>query len=837
MNRETISRVPHIGDEAVSEIVGTLILIVIAVSVFSAVSLIVLNPWSNFSDVSSPQVSLVGFIQNNSVIIEHQGGIPLDTKTKITVTIAAVVDTFSISEFNYWIDENGDGFWSIGECVVYPAGNLQGKQVSCVIVDEHKNFIIFDKIIQKGTSVSSPYTTVLPPDDVSETSATLKMYYDFYDTSYFTSGFLNFTHGIFGGPYFSSPSVKPLSIDGWYGLQLSGLLSGTQYECWARMNFSNGTNISGPVSFYTYQITRGFWHFDELIGSTFAHDEINPICNGTVHGATFITGGKINGSLNFTGISNYVDVPHHPKFNLTNEITIQTWLNVSKIGAQFPGNVSELSTKNISDILGISCFEPDLIQVIGTMYAIAYRDNSSAYVTTFQMTDDGVFLGTIDTKSIAIPHFFEPNIIKIHNNIYAIVYGAADDQAEAKSHIVTLSLYGNGTIGDIIDSFDTLEYYGREPNIINIGTDIYAIAIGGTSFETFPTGTGYLVTISIDSQGDIGPAIIDKIKFPLTTSCSEPSLVHITGDMYAITYNGFGATAGNGYIITVHILNNGSIIEPLEDTYQFGLPEAGLEPSMIHVTNDIYAISYGADSNDQLRTGFIKTLSISPLGHIVNGSLDILPFYTYLSPIDYNFETDIMHIDDELYAISFTGGNNSNWQRGFLTTISINDTGNISDSALFIYEFKGRSTLGGSAALNLLTHIDRLIIVYGSINSSERGFLTMEKIDLIGDERSIIQKGDAYAIMVNYNLLTARMAIGNTTYTVSGTVSFDNWTKIDLTYGGGFLKMYVNDVIQTGGSEPCSGTIKTNTDHLIFGGGVYGSIDEIKIFRGVYVPP
>jgi hypothetical protein len=562
---------------------------------------------------------------------------------------------------------------------------------------------------------------------------------------------------------------------------------------------------------------------------------MNPICDGTVHGGTFIAGGKINGSIDFTGKSSYVDVPHHPKFNLTNEITIETWLNVSKIGAQFPGNVSELSTKNISDLLGNSCFEPDLIQIIGTMYALAYRDNSSAYVTTFQMDDDGVFLGTVDTKSIAVPHIFEPNIIKIHNNIYAIVYGAADDQTEAKSHIVTLSLYGNGTIGDNIDTFDFPEYYGREPNIINIGTDIYAIAIGGTSHESDPTG--YLVTISIDSQGDIGSAIIDKIKFPLTTSCSEPSIVHYTGDIYVITYNGFWATASNGYIITVHILNNGSIIEPLEDTFQFGLPgaEDGLEPTMIHVTNDIFAIAYGADSNNQLRTGCIKTLSISPLGHIINGSVDILPFYTYLSPIDYNFETDILHIDGELYAISFSGGNNSNWDRGFLTTISISDTGNISDSALFIYEFKGRLALG-STALNLLSYADRLIIVYGSINSSESGFLTMEKIDLIGEQKSIIHKGDAFAIIVNYNLLTAWMDIGNITYTVSGTLSFDNWTKIDLTYGLGFLELYINDVIQTGGSEPCSGTVKSNTDHLIFGGGVYGSIDETKIFRGVYVP-
>jgi hypothetical protein len=819
---------------AVAEVVGTLILITIAVSVFSAVSLIILNPWSSFSDDSAPQVFLVGFIHDNSVIIEHHGGIPLNTKTKISITIANVGDTFTISEFNYWYDHNGDGYWTIGERVVYPAGNLLGKQVSCFVVDVDKNYIIFDKIIQTGSSVFSPYITMLPPEDVGETSATLKMYYDFYNTSCFTSGFLNFTYGIFGGPYVQSPLVKPLSLNGWYGLQLNGLQSGALYECWSRMKLGNGSIVDGPLSFYTYQITRGFWHFDEAIGSLTAQDAINPACNGTVHDAAFNTGGKINGSLDFAGVSDYVDVPHHPKFKLTNEMTIETWLNVSKIGAQFPGNVSELSTKNISEILGNPCFEPDLIHISGIMYAIAYRGNSSAYVTTFQMNDDGVFLGTIDTKMIAIPHFFEPDIIQIHSNIFAIAYGASDDQTEAKSHIVTLSIYGNGTIGDLIDTFDFPEYYGREPNFITISSDIYALAFGGASYEIYPTG--YLVTLSIDDQGDIGSSIIDKIKFPLTTSSSEPSIVSVAGDLYAITYNGFGATVGNGYLITVHILSNGSIIEPLEDTYQFGLPEAGLEPTMIHVTNDIYAISYGADSNGQLRTGFIKTLSISSLGHVVNGSIDILPFYTYLSPIDYNFETDILHIEGQLYAVCFTGGNNSNWQRGFLTTLSITDTGNISNSALFIYEFKGRSALGGSSALNLLTHVDRLIVVYGSINATEQGFLTMEKIDLIGNEKNIIQKGDAYAIMVNYNLLTAWMAIGNTTYTVSGTVSFDNWTRIDLTYGGGFLKLYINDVTQTAGSTPCSGTIKTNTDHLRFGGGIYGSIDEIKIFRGVYVP-
>lgn len=828
-------RIHHVPlkENAVSEIVGTLILVTIAVSVFSAVSYIILNPWFNYTDESPPSIMLVASVKDDGIVLEHRGGVSLDQQTQITLIIANVTDIFMLDEFNYWNDANLDGLWSINERVVYPSSGLAGKQISCQVVSLQKNMILFDKIIQDGTSVFSPCLTALVPDDVTETSATLKMHYNFFNLSCFSSGSLNFTYGPFGGPYCSSPVARPLSIDGWYGLQLNGLLSGTQYLYWAWMNCSDGTIVDGPVSFYTYQTTRGLWHFDEPIASTVAYDAMNPTSNGTVYTAEFIPDGKVNGSLNFTGASDYVDVPHHHKFNLTNEITIETWLNVSKIGAQFPGNVSELSSKNISDFLGKTCLEPDLLRIDGVIYAIAYRDNVSTMLTTFQMNDDGVFLGVIDTKSIIVPHFFEPEIIHIADDVYAIAYGAADDQTEAKNHIVTLSIYDNGTIGNVIDTFDTVEYYGREPNIINVGTNIYAISIGGASYEVFPTG--YVITISISNQGDIGSAIIDKVKFP-QASCSETSIIHITGDIYAIAYNGYGATAGNGYIVTVHILSNGSILEPLEETYQYSLPSAGLEPTMIHIKNNVYAIAFGADSNDQLRTGFIKTLSIDLLGHVINGSIDLLPFYTYLSPIDYNFETDILHIYGTLYAVSFSGGNNTNWERGFLTTVSIEDSGNISDSALFIYEFKGRFTRG-STALNLMTHVDRLIILFGSINSSDTGFLTMEKIDLIGEQKLIVHKGDAYALMVNYNLLTAWMVIGDVTYTVSGTISFDTWTKIDLTYGLGFLNLYINDVIQTGSSEPCSGSIRTNLNNLIFGAGLYGSLDELKIVRGVYVPP
>jgi hypothetical protein len=480
----------------------------------------------------------------------------------------------------------------------------------------------------------------------------------------------------------------------------------------------------------------------------------------------------------------------------------------------------------LSDILGVYCFEPDVIQIDSNLYAVAYHDNTSAYVTTFGMTDTGVLQGVFNTKTIIVTHFREPDIIHIYDHIYAIIYGAIDSEIGANNHIVTMAIYQNGTISNTIDSFDFPEYYGRESDILNVGSNVYALSFGGTSSQVAPTGD--LVTISIDSTGYIGSSIIDKLKFS-DTYCSETSLVHIANSIYAVAYNGYGATAGIGYIITVNILSNGSIVEPLLDTYQFGVP-AGLEPTMIPIANDVYAIAYGADSNNQLKFGFLQTVLIDSLGDITNTTID-----TLMLPVDYSFKIDCTHVDNDIYALVFSGGNISNWERGYVATVSISSTGNISNSVLALSEFTNRFASGASS-IRLSSQSNKLIIFYGSTNVSSNGFFTMEKIDLVGTLKWIIHKGDAFGITVNNNLIIGSMNIGNTTSSVSGTVPFDTWTKIDFTYGLGFLKLYINDVLQAGGSTACSGSIKKNTDPLIFGNGVYGSIDEITISRDAYVP-
>jgi glucose/arabinose dehydrogenase len=69
----------------------------------------------------------------------------------------------------------------------------------------------------------------------------------------------------------------------------------------------------------------------------------------------------------------------------------------------------------------------------------------------------------------------------------------------------------------------------------------------------------------------------------------------------------------------------------------------------------------------------------------------------------------------------------------------------------------------------------------------------------------------------------------------AGPLPLDTWTHLAVTYGGGFLRLYVNGV--QAGSTAVNGNIRTTTDALRIGGnsvwGEYfaGSLDEVRIYN------
>jgi hypothetical protein len=125
-------------DKAVSESVGTLLLLGITISLFSVIYFCVITI---YPINASPTVNLLCSISENNITIEHRGGKTLDLDTKIIITINGTSQDFRI--YDYLDNESRyNGKWNIGEQVVYPVGDITNKKVSLSVIDGNSNSVI-----------------------------------------------------------------------------------------------------------------------------------------------------------------------------------------------------------------------------------------------------------------------------------------------------------------------------------------------------------------------------------------------------------------------------------------------------------------------------------------------------------------------------------------------------------------------------------------------------------------------------------------------------------------------------------------------------------------------
>jgi hypothetical protein len=128
-------------DEAVSDIVGTILLLGMAVLLFSVLSYVVL---SYPATPSSASANLVGVIDDDYLMIEHRGGESLNLDTRVVLTISgSIPKSVSVGDSNYLSDEaKMDNHWGIGEWFVYQDDDMIGKQVDISVVDKVSNSVI-----------------------------------------------------------------------------------------------------------------------------------------------------------------------------------------------------------------------------------------------------------------------------------------------------------------------------------------------------------------------------------------------------------------------------------------------------------------------------------------------------------------------------------------------------------------------------------------------------------------------------------------------------------------------------------------------------------------------
>ena len=519
--------------KAASEVLGTLLLIGIGVSLFVLLAIFIFSMPSVFFSDTPPSVNIVGRIEGNSVVFEHHGGQSMPLDTEITVMFAETPVTMTVGD----VLESAlkaDGEWNIGEKIVIPNNNpnLPIMQISVTITDKASNTVVMRGVLQEGSQAVNPIAVTLNADSITTNTAKIYMHYDF--RYYIGTKKVCFTYikaSVYNAnnsaPWNSTGWVQVFNHNGSYNYNLIGLNENTEYLYQAWVQYNSSTNASQKLTssgsinkFRTQSYSSGLWHFDESSG-LIAIDSSNSGNNGTLFPADVTQAPQRlnqtdlvvnNRSLRFDGYNDYVVVNHAASLSPTSEIAIEAWVK-PEFKDEYKGTNLQRINSTMFGTQTYGCYEPDIINISNDRYAIVSRNslnppNYGGFVITTQISAEGNITENATTSVCDIYQFETvrcetPKIIKVaaSSDIYAIVYRGQNGFL----YIATVQILSNGKITKatqgkvVIDSINC--YY---PDIIYTEGNYYAVAY--SSYEFYLAANRYvgrIQTVTITPAGVI----------------------------------------------------------------------------------------------------------------------------------------------------------------------------------------------------------------------------------------------------------------------------------------------------------------------------------------------
>jgi hypothetical protein len=683
--------------KAASEVVGTLLLIVIGIALFSLLALVTVTLPTIFFSNPTPAVNIVGTVENGVVVFEHHGGMPVALDSRITIMFA---ETPYVTTVGNVLDaqSKADGAWTIGEKIIIPYTNpnLPIMQISAVIVDRASNSIIMRGILQEGSQIVLPVATTLNADSITPNTATVRMNYDFHyylglKRVCFTYIAVSEYEANASAAWSSTGWVTVSTQNGSYSYNLIGLHENTQYfyQAWVQynssLNMTQKINSSGTINmFRTESYSVGMWHFNESSG-LIVIDSSNHGNNGTLYPANVTqtaqrlnqSNAVSNRSLRFDGYNDYVTINHASSLTPTNEIAIEAWVK-PEYKTEFTGTNLQRLNSTIFGTQAYACLEPDIIKISSDRYVIVSRNsNYYGFVITAQISSQGNITKNA-TTSVSDLYQFEssrcetPKIVKIVGSsvIYAIVYRGPSGFLT----MVTVRIYTNGTIVKSVIAKVTLDalncYY---PDINYTDNDYYAIVY--SSYEYYLAANRYvgrLQIVKITSAGAI-TAQVSYYNFGGTGTVSGimqyPDIINISGEYYSIV---FRDSDTDGEIRNAQI-KNGWILFTSDTTYKFDVDNISDMPlRIIQVYDKTYAILFGDKEGTLIRGAAVRTIIVSDHGELV----DAVNYAKILPPADWASFTDpgIIKINGSIFAATYRISN-----RAEVKTFEISKTGVITN--------------------------------------------------------------------------------------------------------------------------------------------------------------
>ncbi len=222
--------------------------------------------------------------------------------------------------------------------------------------------------------------------------------------------------------------------------------------------------------------------------------------------------------------------------------------------------------------------------------------------------------------------------------------------------------YIEASANPIVDTFVFDADRGKEVSIIHVSGDIYAIAYAGDGDD------GWIVTLDISSNGQVN-SIVDSYEFD-TVKGKGHHIRHVDGDIYAVAYSGDG---DDGWIKTLEISTSGTITKSVVDSWEYDV-DKGKTPFLFQLATGIWCVAFSGDGDD----GWLATLTISDAGAIGSSFIDSWEF----DPVK-GKEIEVINISGDVYALGYGGDTDDGW----IMTVDIATDGTITKSAIDSWEF------------------------------------------------------------------------------------------------------------------------------------------------------
>jgi len=264
------------GDYAVSEVLGGVILLVVAVVTFSVIYMYFMYP---APDVDIPIIIVGEVNESGMIVLEHKGGNPLSSY----VVYARYLNGTLIGSKTV-----NDDYWEIGQ-LRFPLEDI----ADIVLEDESDMVQVSVYCINEDGSMDQVFDGIL--------------------------------HGKISGSPPNPPSENPMLI--------SSLMDNTVDEDLICFNYTITPQIDALTYIYNWtvngnSITDLILPFDTN-GSSVTRDYSGDENTGTVVGPTWVDSGKIGGAYQFDGNDDHISLPYSHDSSYVDEITVEAWIKTT----------------------------------------------------------------------------------------------------------------------------------------------------------------------------------------------------------------------------------------------------------------------------------------------------------------------------------------------------------------------------------------------------------------------------------------------------------------------------------------------------------------------------